>query len=71
MKNSLFLWERGRGCGAIFVSNPMSKTFDQSHADRDVYQRQIESTDAQIDALVYALYDLTAQEIAIVQASAA
>jgi len=30
-------------------------------------QRQIEATDQQIDALVYELYDLTAEEIAIVE----
>jgi len=30
-------------------------------------QRQIEATDRQIDALVYALYGLTEEEIAIVE----
>jgi type II restriction/modification system DNA methylase subunit YeeA len=31
-------------------------------------QRQIDSTDRQIDQLVYKLYDLTPEEIAIVEA---
>jgi len=35
-------------------------------ADRTLYQRQIEATDRQIDALVYALYGFT-EEIAIVE----
>ncbi len=36
-------------------------------ADRALYQRQIEATDRQIDALVYELYGLTEEEIAIVE----
>ena len=32
-------------------------------------QRQIDSTDSQIDQLVYELYDLTDEEIKIVEAS--
>ncbi len=36
-------------------------------ADKDLYQRQIEATDRQIDALVYELYGLTDEEIAIVE----
>jgi hypothetical protein len=36
-------------------------------ADKDLYQRQIEATDAEIDALVYELYGLTEKEIAIVE----
>ena len=36
-------------------------------ADRKPYQRQIDVTDAEIDALVYELYGLTEEEIAIVQ----
>lgn len=39
-------------------ANPQVKT---------LLQRQIEMTDKQIDALVYALYGLTAEEIAIVE----
>jgi len=36
-------------------------------ADKTLYQRQIEATDRQIDALVYELYGLTEEEIAIVE----
>ena len=38
-------------------------------AERDMYRRQVEATDRQIDALVYELYGLTEEEIAIVEAS--
>ena len=37
-------------------------------ADKKLYQRQIEATDEEIDALVYELYGLTEKEIAIVEA---
>ncbi|MDY6878184.1 MAG: hypothetical protein SWK90_18530 [Chloroflexota bacterium] len=36
-------------------------------ADKKLYQRQIETTDRQIDALVYELYGLTEEEIGIVE----
>ena len=36
-------------------------------ADKQLYQRQIEATDRQIDALVYELYGLTEEEISIVE----
>ena len=36
-------------------------------AGNDLYQRQIEATDEDIDALVYELYGLTEEEIAIVE----
>ena len=36
-------------------------------ADKQLYQRQIEATDRQIDALVYALYGLTEEEIGVVE----
>jgi hypothetical protein len=36
-------------------------------ADKELYQRQIETTDRQIDALVYELYGLTEEEIAVVE----
>jgi hypothetical protein len=36
-------------------------------ADKKLYQRQIESTDQEIDALVYELYGLSEEEIAIVE----
>jgi hypothetical protein len=36
-------------------------------ADKELYQRQIEATDRQIDGLVYELYGLTEEEIGIVE----
>ncbi|MCX7038070.1 MAG: N-6 DNA methylase, partial [Spirochaetes bacterium] len=38
-----------------------------STAQKTIIQRQIDATDGEIDRLVYALYDLTAEEIAIVE----
>jgi hypothetical protein len=40
-----------------------------SEAQRTTMQRQIDSTDQEIDRLVYELYGLTAEEIAIVETS--
>ena len=37
---------------------------------KTVIQRQIDATDAEIDRLVYDLYGLTAEEIAIVEETA-
>lgn len=39
----------------------------QTPRDRELLQRQIADTDRAIDALVYELYDLTAEEIALVE----
>ena len=36
-------------------------------ADKELYQRQIQATDRRIDALVYELYGLTEEEIAVVE----
>ena len=36
-------------------------------ADKELYQRQIEATDRQIDALVYKLYGLTEKETGVVE----
>jgi hypothetical protein len=36
-------------------------------ADKELYQRQIEATDRQIDVLVYELYGLTEEEIGVVE----
>ena len=36
-------------------------------ADKKLYERQIEARDEEIDALVYELYGLTEEEIAIVE----
>jgi len=38
-----------------------------SEHDRALYQRQIEATDQEIDRLVYELYGLTEEEIAVVE----
>ena len=38
--------------------------------NRAVLKRQIDATDRQIDRLVYELYELTAEEIAIVEGAA-
>jgi hypothetical protein len=39
----------------------------KSAAQKAVIQRQIDTTDAEIDRLVYDLYGLTADEIAVVE----
>jgi len=44
-------------------------TKDKAPQSRTVIQRQIETTDRQIDELVYELYDLTKEEIKIVESS--
>ena len=36
-------------------------------ADKNLYQRQIDATDRQIDALVYELYGLMVEEIRVVE----
>jgi hypothetical protein len=40
-----------------------------SQADRELYQRQIDATDREIDKLVYELYGLTEEEVKIVEGS--
>ena len=39
----------------------------KSAAQKAILQRQIDATDAEIDRLVYDLYGLTAEEIALVE----
>lgn len=39
----------------------------QTETERELYQRQIAATDQAIDALVYRLYDLSDEEIKIVE----
>ena len=39
----------------------------KSVAQKAIMQRQIDATDAEIDRLVYDLYGLTAEEIALVE----
>ena len=46
------------------------KSLAKDAADQERLQRMIESTDQQIDALVYELYGLTPEEIAIVEGTA-
>jgi len=43
------------------------KAAARTQAEQDLDQRQIDATDRQIDALVYELYGLTADEIAVVE----
>lgn len=43
------------------------KTAAKSDADRELIQRQIAATDREIDQRVYELYELTPEEIAIVE----
>jgi hypothetical protein len=43
----------------------------KGEAQRGAIQRQIETTDAAIDRLVYELYGLTKEEIAIVEGASA
>jgi adenine-specific DNA-methyltransferase len=43
------------------------KAAARTQAEQVLYQHQIEATDRQIDALVYELYGLTAEEIAVVE----
>ena len=40
-----------------------------SASDRELYQRQIDATDREIDKLVYELYGLTDEEIGVVERS--
>ena len=39
----------------------------QTETDQQLFQRQIDATDKQIDALVYELYELTEDEIKVVE----
>lgn len=39
----------------------------KSASQKDMVQRQIEATDVEVDRLVYDLYGLTAEEVAIVE----
>ena len=49
----------------LVLQNQLTST--KSSAKRDIIQRQINATDAEIDQLVYDLYRLTEKEIAIVE----
>jgi hypothetical protein len=39
----------------------------RSQSDQELYQRQIDATDREIDRLVYELYGLTEEEIAVIE----
>ena len=39
----------------------------KSQSDQELYQRQIDATDREIDKLVYDLYGLSEQEIAVME----
>ena len=43
------------------------KVAAQDEAGQELLQRLIDATDRQIDALVYTLYELTPEEIAVVE----
>ena len=45
------------------------KAAAKTQADQELFQRQIEATDREIDRLVYELYGLTPEEIAVVEAA--
>ncbi len=47
----------------------MKKNKTQNPKERTAIERQIQTTDKQIDQLVYQLYSLTEEEIKIVQQS--
>ena len=42
----------------------------KSQSDQELYQRQIDATDKEIDKLVYNLYGLTEEEIRIIEETA-
>lgn len=50
---------------------PLTPTdaFEQSAAHKPIIQRQIDATDAEIDRLVYVLYNLSEEEIRIIESS--
>jgi hypothetical protein len=60
---------------AVDVSAPVRSMLDPHQGlatatipgDKKLYQRQIEAADEEINALVYELYGLTGEEIAIVE----
>jgi len=43
----------------------------KSEAEQGMVQNQLEATDRQIDALVYALYGLSEEEVAVVEGTSA
>ena len=55
--------------GRCDKSHPTRLQTAKTDHERNVLERQIAATDNEIDALVYELYDLTQEEIAIVEES--
>jgi len=51
----------------LLIMEKKTNSYYQTPKEEAMLQSQIESTDAQIDALVYALYALTEEEIKIVE----
>jgi hypothetical protein len=56
--------EKGVSCFAAFAPFRGVRV-SESPADKEFYQQQTEATDWQIEALVYELYGLTEEEIAV------
>ena len=63
VERMLALHERARG----YSRGADASTLAHTPHDKTLLQRQIDATDREIDRLVYALYDLTPEEIAIVE----
>ena len=49
----------------LMLNKQLAKT--KAPHDREVLQRQIDATDKQIDRLVYELYELTEEEIGMIE----
>jgi hypothetical protein len=60
-------WREGLARNIALRNEALSVTAASIPGDKKLYERQIEATDRQIDALVYELYGLTEEEIAIVE----
>lgn len=54
-----------RGTRILYASEKSQAA--STAADKKLYQRQVEATDEEIDALVYDLYGLTEEESAFVE----
>ncbi|TEU14958.1 MAG: hypothetical protein E3J21_14525 [Anaerolineales bacterium] len=53
------------GCSCLVKAKSRYAPATTIPSDKESYQRQIEATHRQIDALVYELYRLTEEEIAV------
>ncbi len=61
--------DKARHDQMVTLIESMLELHKQLAEAKTVLQRQIEATDRQIDRLVYELYDLTEEEIKIVEGS--